>query len=308
MDTTTENSQSVPNQFYGILFVVLATFAFSSKAIWIKLIYRQAGDIDAISIMTLRMAFAVPVYLVVAMFLFSRRPTRMSAGGTGSVLLLSFLGYYMASFLDISGLAYIPAALERMILYVYPTMVVLMVARQEQRSVSRREMVSLAISYIGIGLVFADGLNMKATHVALGSLLVLGAALSFSVFSVRSVSCIRKMGSMRFTVTTMLTGASMTLCHFAIRHGLSFPSYDHQVYMLAATLALVSTVIPSFLMAEGIRRIGADRTVLIGPIGPLATIVLGLVVLAEPVSTTQIVGSGVIIVGVFNLARTGKGS
>lgn len=303
MDTATRKSSFPLEQFYGVLFVIGATLAFSSKAIWIKLIYRQAAHVDAISIMTLRMAFALPVYLFIVLLLVLRQPRRPSIGSLATILSLSFLGYYLASFLDITGLAYIPAGLERMILFLYPTMVVLMMARQGRRPISREEGISLATSYIGIALVFFDELSMGSANVILGSMLVFGAALSFSVFTVKSASHIRRMGSMRFTASTMLASSMMTLIHFSATHGLKMPQFSQQVYLLAAVLAIAGTIVPSFLMAEGIRRIGPDRTVLFAAVGPVSTIVLGLLVLSEPVSLLQVTGAAVITAGVLHLSR-----
>jgi drug/metabolite transporter (DMT)-like permease len=309
METETTETLSSRRSFerlYGILFVLGGTLAFSSKAIWIKLLYQQTANIDAISILALRMAFAIPFYLVIVIFLLARQIRPVSYRQVGSLLLLSFLGYYLASFLDISGLAYIPAGLERMILYLYPTMVVIMVAREHGRPIHRSEIVSLACSYFGIALIFFNGLTTNLPHLVLGSLLVFGAAISFSIYSVKSVNKIHELGTIRFTTWTMLIGASMTLLHFIASHGTDIPRYSGHIYVLAATLALTGTVIPSFMMAEGIRRIGADRTALLGSLGPLATIFLAMEILSEPVSTVQLIGSAIIIAGVLNLLRTDK--
>lgn len=305
---TTESRQSVA-QVHGILFVLGATLAFSSKAIWIKLLYRETANIDAISIMALRMAFAIPFYLVVIAYICLRQHRNAQSPRIGALVLLAFLGYYLSSFLDISGLAYIPAGLERMILYLYPTMVVIMVARKNGRRIRRGEIIALASTYFGIALIFFTGLKIDTSHLLTGSLLVFGAAISFSVYSVKSVENIHELGTMRFTAYTMLIGALMTLVHFVTSHGTTLPHYSYQVYLLAAALALTGTVIPSFMMSEGIRRIGADRTALLGSLGPMATIFLAMEVLSEPVSTIQLVGSAVIIYGVFNLVkmeRTGQ--
>jgi len=309
METDTTNmalTHRSYTRFYGVVFVLGATVAFSSKSIWIKLLYLQPGNIDAISILALRMAFAIPFYLVVILFLYLQKGSRVFPGRIGSLVLLAFLGYYLSSFLDISGLAYIPAGLERMILYLYPTIVVVMVAQKNNRRIRRNEIVSLACSYFGITLIFFNGFTANLPHLVLGSLLVLGAAISFSVYSVNSAEKIHELGTLRFTTWTMLIGALMTLLHFVASKGIAVPSYSSHVYMLAAALALTGTVIPSFMMAEGIRRIGADRTALLGSLGPLATIFLAMEVLSEPVSTVELAGSAVVIFGVLNLARTAK--
>jgi drug/metabolite transporter (DMT)-like permease len=307
METETTESRFSDTRIYGILFVVGATLAFSSKAIWIKLLYRETANIDAITIMTMRMAFAIPFYLAVIAYLGVRRSGQTSPNRVGVLILLAFLGYYLSSFLDISGLAYIPAGLERMILYLYPTMVVVMVAKKNGRRVRREEMISLASSYLGIAFIFFNGLTINTPHLLLGSLLVFGAAISFSIYSVKSADNIHELGTMRFTAYTMLIGALITLIHFVSSHGITLPHYSSQVYLLAAALALTGTVIPSFMMAEGIRRIGADQTAMLGSLGPLVTIFLAMEVLSEPVSTIQLAGSAIIIFGVFNLVRMDKG-
>ena len=302
MEAQTTRS-SVPLQnFSGILFVLGATLAFSSKSIWIKLLYQQTAQIDAVTIMAIRMAIAIPFYLVALSIIRIRNNYNSVSIPYGGLTVLAFLGYYLSSFLDISGLAYIPAGLERMILYLYPTMVVFLIARKNRRRIHRHEMIALASSYIGIALIFYNGLSEHVPHLLLGSMLVLGAALSFSIYTVKSIDSIDRIGSMQFTVYTMLIGAVMTLIHFVASHGMQMPSYSGRIYMLSTALALTGTVIPSFLMAEGIRRIGADRTVLLGTLGPMATIFLAMGILSEPVSNVQLVGSAIVIIGVFNLA------
>lgn len=304
MDIETTRQSSSFARVHGILFVIGATLAFSSKAIWIKLIYRETANIDAITIMAMRMAFAIPFYLVVVAHIWMRQKRPAAPGSVGTLVVLAFLGYYLSSFLDISGLAYIPAGLERMILYLYPTMVVIMVARKAGRRIHRGEIISLASSYLGIALIFLNGVVANIPHIFIGSVLVLGAAISFSIYSVKSVDNIHNLGTLRFTAYTMLIGATMTLFHFVASHGMTLPRYSEHVYSLAAILALTGTVIPSFLMAEGIRRIGADRTALLGSLGPMATIFLAMEILSEPVSAIQLVGSAVIIFGVFTLVKT----
>ena len=305
MNTRVKESGFTARPLVGAVLIVAATLAFTSKSIWIKLMYQQSNDIDAISIMALRIGFALPIYLFIAIGLLVRiRPRAFSAETVGQVLLLSFLGYYLASYLDISGLAFISAGLERMILYLYPTLVVLMLCRQEKRAVTKAEAMALLLSYAGITLVFMDSFAMGSEHLVQGSLLVFASAVSFSIFTVKSVDTIRQIGSVRFTVSTMLAGSMMTLTHYGAIHGIEIPRYSAKVYLLALVLAIVATVIPSFLMAEGIRHIGPGRSSILGSIGPVSTIVLGLIVLSEPVSAVQIVGAITIIAGVISLGRS----
>ena len=306
IDTTKQRGSFA--RVHGILFVLGATLAFSSKAIWIKLIYRETANIDAITIMAMRMAFAIPFYLIVVAHIWMRQKRRSAPTSIGTLVMLAFLGYYLSSFLDISGLAYIPAGLERMILYLYPTIVVIMVARKAGRRIHRGEIISLASSYLGIALIFLNGVVTNIPHIFIGSVLVFGAAISFSIYSVKSVDNIHDLGTLRFTAYTMLIGATMTLLHFVVSHGMTLPRYSEHVYSLVAILALTGTVIPSFMMAEGIRRIGADRTALLGSLGPMATIFLAMEILSEPVSTIQLVGSAVIIFGIFSLVKPDRGA
>jgi len=306
MDTRITRTQHSHEILYGVFFVLVGTLAFSTKSIWIKLIYQQTSQIDAITIMAMRLAIAVPFYLAVLVFIQRRKFARPVAGRFGNLAVLAFLGYYLSSFLDISGLAFIPAGLERMILYIYPTLVVLMVAKKTNRSLARGEVFALAFTYLGIMLIFLHDFDVNVSGLLDGSLLVFGAAISFSVYTVRSVDEIHRLGSIRFTTYTMLFGAAITSLHYVANHGLTFPAYSNRVYFLAAALALTGTVIPSFLMAEGIRRIGADRSAILGTLGPMATIFLAMVILSESISTIQLIGSATIIFGVFNLVRRNR--
>lgn len=290
----------------GCLFVLLAAFGFSAKAVLVKLAYRADPNLDAIALMLLRMMLALPFFLGAGLWSLRRRPDSRRLNGRDwlDVTALGFLGYYLSSLLDFKGLAYISAGLERLILYLYPTFVVLLTAVYRRTAVSRRQTLALLLSYGGILLIYLNGgWQASPENLGLGSAFVAASALSFAVFMMTSAPVIARIGSIRFTAYSMTVACLLTGLHFMIEHGAGFLHLPAQVYILAAIMAVLSTALPSFLMSAGIQQVGADSAAIVSSAGPIGTLILAFLLLAEPLTLTQLTGTLLVLTGVYIAAR-----
>jgi drug/metabolite transporter (DMT)-like permease len=289
------------DRWQGPLYAVLGVFGFSVKAILIKLAYAW-HPIDAVTLLTLRMLFSAPLFIAMAWW--SSRPPRarrLSRADWKSLLALGFVGYYLASLCDFLGLAYITAALERLVLFLYPTLVVLLSAVVLHKPITRRAALALLLSYGGIALVFVRDLGATEDAAALskGGALVFASAMLYAIYLVGAGAVIARLGSMRFTSCAMLASTVFIVLQFAVTRDPALLVVPLPIYALAAAMAVFSTVLPTWLIAEAIHRIGANASSLIGSFGPVFTIALGAVVLGEPVHSLQLVGAALVLVGVM---------
>jgi drug/metabolite transporter (DMT)-like permease len=213
---------------------------------------------------------------------------------------LGFLGYYLASLLDFLGLRHVSASLERLVLYLYPTMVVLLSAAFLGKPVTRRAIGALALSYAGIALVFRHDVAVAGDSGAtwLGGALVFGSALCYAVYLVAAGGVIGRIGSTRFIALAMLASTAFVLAHFALGRPLAALDVPPSIHGLSLAMAVGSTVVPTWLVAEAIRRLGANATSLVGSLGPVFTIALGAWLLAEPVHPIQLAGAALVLAGV----------
>lgn len=280
---------------------------FSAKAVLIKLAYRH--PVDAISLLTLRMLMALPFYIAVTLFLSARKKqSRLDRKDYLSVVILGVLGYYLASFFDFYGLKFVTASLERLILFVYPTFVLLILAMVFRNKISGLQILAILMTYAGIIVIVANDLNMDdQKDVWLGGGLILLSALTFAIYLVGSGEIIPRIGSIRFTAMAMSVSAVCVIIHYLIGHSAAgIFVFNREVYLLALTIALLSTVLPSFLLSEGILRIGSSNASIIGGIGPVSTIVLAYFFLDERITWLQIIGTLFVISGVLLISLKNK--
>ena len=293
-----------PQALLGSVLILLGAIGFSSKSILIKLAYTGSGQVDAITLMTLRMLIALPFFLAVALWRGKAVEAERRRSDWAALLLLGVLGYYLASFLDFKGLEYIPAGLERLILFLYPTFVVLLTALVYRRPIGRTQQLALLLGYAGIGLVYGAQPLSDSPDITLGALLVLGSAVTFAVYMTASGHYIPRFGSRRFTAYSMSVACVVTIAHFLVTRPLAGLAVSLDVLWLAVGLALISTVFPAFLMNAGIRRIGADHAAIIGTIGPVSTLILAYLVLDEAMASPQILGAALVLGGVLLVMLT----
>ncbi|RYG18192.1 MAG: DMT family transporter [Chitinophagaceae bacterium] len=282
----------------GIVCIIIGTCCFAAKGILIKLAYRYG--VTATPLLMLRMLFALPFYAGIALWLQTQQHNPLTKTQIWQVIGLGLLSYYVSSLFDFMGLEYISAGLERLILYVYPTLVLLILVFVKHRKVSSTEKFALAIAYSGMLLVFAHDVKLSDSWqtTTLGSCLVLLSTISFATFIVLAGDMIPKIGSLRFTSYGMLSACVGVITHNLIVEGIESIHQPVPVYMLAFGLAIFCTVIPSFLMNEGIRIIGSGRAAILGTFGPVVTLFLGALVLTESIGTIQLFGAALVIAGV----------
>lgn len=284
----------------GLALAVAGSVMFSGKAIVVKLAYRYG--VDAATLLALRMLFSVP-FFVAALCWTSRGAPALSRREHAQLLTIGLLGYYLASYLDFVGLQYISAALERLILYLNPTLVLLLSLLVLRRPVSRFDLVALALSYGGILLVFWHDVRFDADGVALGATLVFVSAACYAVYLVLSGELVRRVGAIRLTAYAMCVATAGVLVQFVVLHPLADLAQPAPVLWLSVVNAALCTVLPVFATMIAVARIGAGPVALAGMIGPVSTIALGYVILDEPVSGWQAAGTALVLAGVFVLSR-----
>jgi drug/metabolite transporter (DMT)-like permease len=288
----------------GAWFAIIAQFGFGAKAIFIKLAYAAHPGLDAVTLLALRMIFSLPFFFLLAWW--ARRQSGdapiapLTKRDWWLVIFLAFIGYYLSSFLDFWGLQYISAALERLILFTNPTFVVLLSAMFLAVKITRRVALALVVSYIGLVLAYWHDLRITDDTNALimGTLLVLGAALTYAIYLLLGGQLTRRIGSARFTSYMMLLATVFVLAQFFAMRPLSALDLPMQIYTYSLCLAIFSTVVPVWMMAEALKRLGANDASMIGSVGPIVTIGLGVVFLGETVSALQMIGASLVLLGV----------
>ncbi len=289
------------NYRLGLWLALLAAAGFSGKAIFVKLSYGVASD-DAVTLLALRLVYSLPVFIWVA---FRRKGPTLSAPDRLMLCVLGLLGFYGASILDFLGLEYISAGLERLILFTYPTLTVLIGVLFLGKGMSRREVGALILSYVGIGLAFVHDLQVAGDTdaVILGGALVFGSSLSYAFYLAGSAPAIKRLGAMRFSALAAIVSTGAALLHQAVSQPFSAYLQPLPVHVYALGMALLSTVMPVFAQSAAIARIGPSRAVLIGTIGPILTIFLSWLVLDESISMSQMVGTALVMAGVLLVTR-----
>lgn len=286
----------------GVALAVVAAFGFSFKAILVKLAYPYG--VDAVTLLALRMVFALPVFLWVG-FSASRNAPALTRRDWLAVALLGVLGYYGASILDFLGLKYISAGLERLILFTYPTLTLLFGVVLHGHSVSRREAVALALCYAGIAAAFAHDLQLTggSSAVWIGGGFVFASSVSYALYLSGSAGMIARLGAARFTALAMLVSTAATGGHFLATQPLTALVQPWPVYAFGAGMGLFSTVLPVFAQSGAIRRIGSGQAALVGMVGPLLTIVFAWLLLDEGFSVAQMAGVALVVAGVAAVSR-----
>lgn len=285
--------------------VLTAAVCFSAKAIFAKLAYRYGAD--PTTVLALRMAFALPFFALGLL----RKPEPTLAPHSSKVpewlqlFLLGSAGYYLASLLDFMGLVYVSAGLERLILYLYPTLVILLNVLFQGERVGARLWQAMALSYGGVGLVVWSDRLTGGENVALGSTLVFLGAVAYAFYLSFSQPLIMRRGSRQVTSRILVVTCGCALLQFGLSGPGSRLRQPWQVYALCAATGLLSTVLPAFLLSAGIGRLGASRASLLGTIGPVSTLLLGSLFLDEPVTVLQVSGSLLVLLGVWRVSNTG---
>lgn len=284
----------------GLAMALAGAIAFSGKAIIVKLAYRHG--VDAVTLLMYRMLFAMPLFVALAWWAGRGRPA-LTRDDLRVVALLGFSGYYLASFLDFAGLQYISASLERLILYLNPTLVLALGALLYGRRITGRQALALAVSYAGVLLVFGHELRFSGADTLLGAALVFGSALSYAVYLALSGEHVRRLGALRLTGWATSVACVLCIAQFLLLRPLQAAVVAPEVLALSLLNALLCTFAPVILVMMAIERIGAALTAQAGMIGPLSTLLLGVWLLGEPFNHWIAAGTVLVLAGVALLAR-----
>lgn len=284
----------------GLLLAMLGAIAFSGKAIIVKLAYRHG--VDAVTLIMYRMLFALPLFVLLSWWA-SRGKPPLTRRDVLTVAGLGFCGYYLASFLDFAGLAYITASLERLILYLNPTLVLALGYVVFKRQVTRTQLLALAVSYAGVLIVFGHEVSLLGAHVALGAVLVFGSAVSYAVYLVYSGEEVQRLGATRLTGLATTVACALCIAQFFVLRPVSAMAVAPAVIWLSVLNATLCTFAPVLMVMMAIERIGAPMAAQTGMVGPLSTVLMGVLILGEPFSAWVAAGTALVLAGIWLLAK-----
>ncbi len=291
-----------PHLAAGLLLASAGSIAFSGKAIIVKLAYRHG--VDAVTLIMYRMLFALPLFLALAWWASRGKPPLTRQDWLG-ILGLGFTGYYLASFLDFWGLQYISASLERLILYLNPTLVLILGWVLYQRRITGLQALAMAVSYGGVLLVFGHEADFAGPNAVLGALLVFGSAISYAIYLVYSGELVQRLGALRLVGLATSVACVLCLLQFVLLRPLSAADVAPEVIWLSVLNATLCTFAPVLMVMMAIERIGAGLAAQTGMIGPMSTIAMGVLILGEPFNGWIAAGTVLVLTGVFLVTRFG---
>ncbi len=287
----------------GLLLALFGSIAFSGKAIIVKLAYRYG--VDAVTLIMYRMLFALPIFAAMGWWASRGKPPLSRKDWLG-VVGLGITGYYLASFLDFAGLAYISASLERLILYLNPTLVVMLGWVLYRRGIQWGQALGMLISYCGVVLVFGHEANLQGSDAALGTLLVFLSAVSYAIYLVYSGEMVKRIGALRLVGLATTVACLCCLLQFVLLRPLSAAVVAPEVIWLSVLNATLCTAVPVLMVMMAIERIGAGMAAQTGMVGPLSTILMGVWILGEPFTVWVAAGTALVITGIFFFTRTAR--
>jgi len=294
------------DQIIGTGLAITGVLCFSLKAILVKFAYQYG--VTAIDTLLLRMLFSFPFYLFALI-----RLNKVEINATPLhwlwLVILGLVGYYISSLFDFMGLYYISATLERLILFTYPTYVVVMGSFLFKRKIQPKEIVAIVVTYIGVLVIFSPDLIMQRQEAsALCIILIFLCAITYGMYLVGTEKLIPVFGAKFFTSATLLVSAIAVFVHFIIQKGFDFLSFPTEVYVICLIMAIFSTVLPSYMISAAIQKIGSPKVAIMGGLGILSTIIMSVLFLGDTLAFTDILGGAFIVVGVMwlNLSKKKK--
>ncbi len=292
----------------GLALATCGAIAFSGKAIIVKLAYRYG--VDAVTLIMYRMLFALPIFAAMAWWATYMqggvRKPKLTRHDWIGVLGLGFSGYYLASFLDFAGLAYVSASFERLILYLNPTLVLMLGWVLYRRRVTRMQAFGMAISYAGVVLVFGQEIKLEGAQAALGALLVFLSAVSYAIYLVYSGELVQRLGSMRLVGMATTVACLLCILQFVLLRPMSAALVATPVLWLSVLNATACTAVPVLMVMMAIERIGSGMAAQTGMVGPMSTILMGVLILGEPFTAWVAAGTALVISGIFVFTRAGR--
>jgi len=290
-----QNFQNVSAGVIGLSGVVM----FSAKSVFAKMAYEYR--VDPISVLFLRMLFALPLIVLIGFFYEkTRKPETVKWRDILKVAGISVLGYYISAIFNFIGLVYIEASIERLILFLYPTMVIFLSAVFLKKPVTTKQIVAISISYVGIFIAFADKLMVKNPATFwLGAALTFASSFTYAIFLTVSDKLIKQVGSVRFTTTATLTMCVCLIVHALVAGKAAIEGYNPHVYLYCILMAVLSTVIPVYMFNYSMSKLGATNISIISCLGPICTLVFSAILLNETINMWQIVGTFVVMAGIL---------
>jgi drug/metabolite transporter (DMT)-like permease len=286
--------------WHGVALAFAGSIGFSGKAIIVKLAYRYG--VDAVTLIMYRMLFALPLFALLAWWA-GRGKAALERRDWITVGALGFSGYYLSSFLDFVGLAYISAGLERLILYLNPTLVLGLGLLLFKRRVSSGQLVALAVSYAGVVVVFGQEVRLQGADVVIGGALCFASAISYALYLVYSGEEVKRLGALRLTGLASSVACVLCIAQFLVLRPFNAIHVAPEVIWLSVLNATLCTVAPVLMVMMAVERIGAATAAQVGMVGPLATILMGVVILGEPFTTPIAIGTVLVISGIWLLTR-----
>ena len=296
-----QNKKHQQQLYNGFLISLAGAILFSTKAIFVKLAFKVT-TVDAVTLLALRMLFALPFYLLAAWFSGTNENTKsLSKSYWCWIVIMGIFGYYLSSLFDFIGLQYVSAGLERLILFLYPTFAVLINTFLFKAALSKIQIIALALTYSGIGLAYFSEINSieQTPNFLFGSLMIFCCAITYSIYLVGTGKLVHKTGATRYTAYVMLAATIGVFVHFLTTHSVSNLQLTPQLTWYSIALAIIATVIPSFLMSNGMKKIGSNNVSIITSIGPVSTIIQASIFLGEKIVPMQIAGTILVMCGVI---------
>ncbi len=300
-----QQSNSRSYFLWGIAIAFLGAICFSTKAIFVKVAYRDT-QVDAVTLLALRMIFSLPFFVISAAISSSKQENvRFTGKQWIGVAAIGCIGYYVSSLLDFLGLQYVSAGIERLILFIYPTLVLLISAAFFKTKVSRQQWLAILLTYAGLVVAFWGEVEFVTTGptFALGATLIFCCAITFAIYILGSGRLIPHIGASKFNSYAMSFACVAVIIHYLIVGEGSLFNLEPRIYLYSIAMAIVSTVIPSYLVSIGINRIGSGNAAIVGSVGPISTILQAYFVLGEPILVLQIAGTIMILAGILMVSR-----
>lgn len=285
----------------GIILAIIGVILFSAKAVMVKMAYKY--QVTSEHLLLFRMSFSLPVYIIIAQFNKPSSPENIKRKDYLWIVFFGFIGYYLASYFDFLGLQYIKAGLERIILFVYPTLVLIISRIFLKHKITKQQLIAILITYIGVLITFWQELQLDTPNLLSGVSLIFLSALTYAIYLVGSGWLIPKFGVVVFTSYAMIISSLCIISQYLIFDRSDILSYSSEVYVLSILMAFFSTIIPSYLISSAIARLGASNVAIIGSLGPVSTILLAFFILEESLSVLQIIGAGIVIFGIYITTR-----
>lgn len=293
---------SIQKQYLGVFLGICSAACFSTKAIMVKLAYSYGAD--TVFILFLRYFFSFPIYIFLAYYYSKHSTTPITKKQWAWILFLGFIGYYVSSLFDFIGLKYISASMERLILFIYPTLIVVLNTILFGSKLQRKDYLALILTYIGIFFIYLGNTESTTENLIKGSILVFACAVTYAFYIVGSGKLIPIIGSQRYTAYAMIVSCISVMIHQGVVNGIpDFSGASVPVLWIGLAMALIATVIPSLTLAQSIKLIGTDKSSIIATLGPVFTIALANIYLNEPFTFRQVVGTAFIITGVWFVSK-----